>query len=94
MHGAKILLDNLKVVRNAVAVQDDVGEFIMKGGDVFAKHIVNASDMIRPSDEVIVTDEEGQLLGVGAALLSGNDMKYFRRGVAVRIRRGIDEVHS
>jgi len=27
---------------------------------------------------------------VGAAHLSGNDMKYFKRGVAVRIRRGVD----
>jgi len=92
VHGAKILHDSLKFVSNTVTIQSDVGEFVMKGGDVFAKHIVKASDTIRPSDEVIVTDETGQLLGVGSALLSGNDMKYFRRGVAVRVRRGIDEI--
>ena len=93
-HGAKILLDNMKHVPNTVIVQSDVGEFIAKGGDVFAKHIVNAPGTIRPSDEVIVTDEGGQLLGVGSALLSGNDMKHFRRGVGVRVRRGTDEVHE
>ena len=92
VHGAKILLDSMKFVPNTVTIQSDVGEFIMKGGDVFAKHIVKAPDTIRPSDEVIVTDEAGKLLGVGSALLSGNDMKYFRRGVAVRVRRGTDEV--
>jgi len=31
------------------------------------------------------------LLGVGSAHLSGKDMKYFKRGVAVRVRRGTDE---
>jgi len=88
VHGAKILLEEMKSPPNVVTIQSDVREFIMKGGDVFAKHIVNAPDTIRPSDEVIVTDESGQLLGVGSALLSGNDMKYFKRGVAVRVRRG------
>ena len=88
VHGAKILLEKLKTVPNVVTVQSDVGEFIMKGGDVFAKHIVRASDAIRPSEEVIVIDEAGRLLGVGSALISGTDMKFFKRGVAVRVRRG------
>jgi predicted RNA-binding protein (TIGR00451 family) len=91
VHGARILLDKMTLVPNTVTVQSDVAEFIMKGGNVFAKHIVSAADTIRPSDEVIVTDEAGRLLGVGSALLSGNDMKHFRRGVAVRVRRGTDE---
>ena len=90
-HGARILLDKMQVAPNIVMVRSDVAEFIAKGGDVFAKHIVSAADTIRPSDEVIVIDESGVLLGVGSALLSGNDMKYFRRGVAVRVRRGTDE---
>ena len=93
VHGAKILHDSTKFVRNTVTIQSDVGEFIMKGGDVFAKHIVNAPDTIHPSDEVIVTDEAGQLLGVGSALLSGSDMNYFGRGVAVRVRRGTRGIH-
>jgi predicted RNA-binding protein (TIGR00451 family) len=94
IYGARILLDKLTVVPNTVTVQSDVAEFITKGGDVFAKHIVRAADTIRPSDEVIVTDEAGRLLGVGSALLSGNDMKHFRRGVAVRVRRGTNEKHT
>jgi predicted RNA-binding protein (TIGR00451 family) len=93
LEGARILLEKMKVAPNTVTVQSDVAEFITKGGDVFAKHIVSAADTIRPSDEVIVLNESGDLLGVGSALLSGNDMKYFRRGVAVRVRRGIGEAH-
>ena len=93
-HGARILLDKMKVAPNLVTVQSDVAEFITKGGDVFAKHIVNAADTIRPSDEVIIINQSGDLLGVGSALLSANDMKNFKRGVAVRVRRGTNEESS
>ena len=92
-HGARILLNKMTVAPNIVMIQSDVAEFITKGGDVFAKHIVRAADTIRPSDEVIVINESGDLLGVGSALLSGKDMKYFKRGVAVRVRRGTDETN-
>ena len=88
VHGARILIDKMRHAPNTVMIQSDVAEFITKGGDVFAKHIITAPASIRPSDEVIVVNEEGQLLGVGSAQLSGNDMKYFKRGVAVRVRRG------
>ena len=93
-HGARILLDKMSVAPNIVTVQTDVAEFITKGGDVFAKHIVNVADTIRPSDEVIVINQSGELLGVGSALLSANDMKNFKRGVAVRVRRGTNEESS
>jgi len=88
--GAQLLLTEMDLPPNVVVVQNDVAEFIKKGGDVFAKHVVNAPERLRSADEVIVTDEKGSLLGVGAAHLSGNDLKYFKRGVAVRIRRGVD----
>jgi len=91
VHGARILLAEVKNLRNCVIVQNDVSEHIRRGGDVFAKHLVGVSELVRPAEEVIATDEVGRLLGVGTALQSGNDMKQFKRGVAVRIRRGIDE---
>ena len=86
--GAQLLLDRIDEPPNVVSVQSDVSEFIKRGGDVFSKHVVSASDM-RPAEEAIVTDAEGNLLGVGAACISGRDMKYFKRGVAVRIRSGV-----
>jgi predicted RNA-binding protein (TIGR00451 family) len=76
---------------NHVIVRDDVSEYIRKGGNIFAKHVVTAPGSMRPAEEVIATDEVGRLLGVGVAVQSGNDMKYFKRGIAIRIRRGTDE---
>jgi predicted RNA-binding protein (TIGR00451 family) len=77
--------------RNAecfVVVRSDVASFIARGGDVFAAHVVKADDEIRAKDEVIVLDEEGKVLAVGRAVLSGEEMRAFRRGVAVKVRHG------
>jgi predicted RNA-binding protein (TIGR00451 family) len=87
---ARLILTKTKKPRNLVVVQDDVAEFIRAGGDVFAKHVAHANESLRPAEEVIVTDEQGRLLGVGKAVLSGRDMSFFKRGVAVRVRRGTE----
>ena len=89
--GASILLSKTKHPPNLVVAQNAVAEFIETGGDVFAKHIVRADENLRPAEEIIVTDENGHLLGVGRAVLSANDMRYFKRGVAVKLRRGVKE---
>jgi len=92
--GAKILLSRTERLPNVVTVQDDVSEAIESGGDVFAKHIAHADANLRPAEEVIVTDEQGHLLGVGTAVLSGADMMHFKRGVAVKLRRGTAKVQG
>jgi len=91
-HGAKLLLSGSENPPNVVVVLNDVSGMIKRGGDVFAKHVVRAAESLRPAEEVIVTDDDGLLIGVGRAVLSGGDMKYFRRGVAVRVRRGVEEL--
>ncbi len=87
--GANILLTKFRDLQNVVVVQDDVSEMVRDGGDVFAKHVVQANSNLRPAEEVIVTDEQYKLLGVGRAVLSGDEMRYFKRGVAVKLRRGV-----
>jgi predicted RNA-binding protein (TIGR00451 family) len=89
--GALLILSKIKQPPNLVVVQDDVADFVRAGGDVFAKHVARADMGLRPAEEVIVTDEQGVLLGVGKAVLSGKDMSFFKRGVAVRVRKGTNE---
>ena len=86
--GAKRIVKRAKY---RVTVQNDVAEFIIKGGDVFAKHVVRADKNIRPKDEVIVVDENCEVLAVGRAVLSGDEMEAFKSGVAVKVRRGLLE---
>jgi len=91
IRGAKRIVAKVKPLRQWVKVRRDVASFIAEGKSVFAKHVVDADDGIRPMAEVIVLGENGRVLAVGRAVLSGEEMKVFKRGVAVRVRRGIKE---
>lgn len=89
--GAKRIVENAVSVSCLVTVQDAVSNFIAEGGDVFAKHVVKADSDIRPKDEVIVVNQNGEILAVGRAVLSGEEMEVFARGAAVKVRRGCME---
>ena len=89
--GAKRMVENVKKQRLWVKVTAEAEPFIVKGKSVFAKHVVDADSEIRPQEEVIVINEKNEVLAVGRAMLTGKEMKTFKRGVAVRVRRGIVE---
>jgi len=89
--GAKRLTKGLKPSRLWVKVQKNAEPFIAKGKSVFAKHVVDADNEIRPQEEVIVTGENQEVLAVGKAVLTGKEMKAFKHGVAVKVRRGVSE---
>lgn len=74
-----------------VRVQDDVADFIAEGRSVFAKHVVDCDTEVRPQEEVIAVDSRHRVLAVGRAMLTGPEMRAFRSGTAVRVRRGIFE---
>lgn len=71
-----------------VRVQDEIADFIRHGRSVFAKHVVDCDEAIRPAEEVVVLDSHRRVLAVGRAVLTGEEMKAFQRGVAVRVRWG------
>ena len=88
VEGARRLACYTKPPRLWVQVQDEVVTFIEKGGDVFAKHITDADDEIRPMEEVIILNGKHKVIAVGKAVLTGDEMKAFKKGVAVKVRRG------
>lgn len=81
----------VKPLRLWVRVQDDVSEFIARGRSVFAKHVVDCDEEIRPEEEIVVINGQDEVLAVGRAVLTGREMKAFKHGVAVRVRRGVTE---
>jgi uncharacterized protein with predicted RNA binding PUA domain len=87
----KRITENAGSAKCFVTVKNDVSKFIAEGGDVFAAHVVKANCEIRPKSEVIVVDEHGKILAVGRAVLSGEEMKAFKVGVAVKVRHGSEE---
>jgi uncharacterized protein with predicted RNA binding PUA domain len=91
LDGAKLLLSKRKHLSAYVTVKNEVRDFIKIGRNAFAKHVTQVDEDLRPEDEVIVVDEDRNLLAVGRAMLSGGEMKAFKFGVGVRVRRGIEE---
>ena len=89
--GAKRLAREVKPMRCWVKVHDDAEPFVTKGRSAFAKHVIDADAEIRPNEEVTVINTKNEVLAVGRALLSGKEMKEFKRGIAVRVRRGVAE---
>jgi len=91
VNGAKRLNQHCHIAGMMVEVSKDAAPFIAKGKSVFAKHVTLASADIRPCEETIVRNEGGEVLAVGKAVLTGREMMAFKRGAAVRVRRGADE---
>lgn len=88
IYGAERIIKSGFPIKYLVTVNADAAKFVAAGGDVFASHVVRADDEIRPKDEVIVIDEDGEVMAVGRAVLSGSEMIVFKVGVAVKVRRG------
>ena len=88
---AVFMVEKTPFAKCFVTVKNDVSKFIAEGGDVFAVHVVKVDGAVGARDEVIVLDEDGQVLAVGRTLLSSEEMKAFKTGVAVKVRHGIRE---
>ena len=89
IEGARRLHSHFPYPKLRVVVLDSVSEFIEKGGNVFARHVVEVDRSIRANDEVLVVDERDKLLATGKAILGAKEMLEFSRGMAVSVRSGI-----
>lgn len=86
LYGAETLLRSRAFRKNCVTVSEEAEESVRLGKSVFAKHVIEAGDRIRPACEVAVLNRDGELLAVGKAILSAKMMKSFGCGVAVKVR--------
>ncbi len=89
--GARRLLENVKSLPSIVVVNNDAEKFVKKGKTVFSKYVINADPEIRPQDETFIVNRKRELLAVGRALLSGEEMISFKKGIAVKVRKGVDQ---
>ena len=89
--GAKRIMEHVRPIRLWVRIQEEAEPFVAEGKSVFAKHVIEVDEEIRPQEEVVVVTQKDEALAVGRAVLSGKEMKTFRRGVAVRVRKGVAE---
>jgi conserved protein with predicted RNA binding PUA domain len=85
---AKSMAQNIPEAKCFVTVKNDVAQYIAKGGDVFAIHVVKVEPEVGAKDEVVAVDENNKVLAVGRALLSSSEMTAFKTGVAIKVRHG------
>jgi conserved protein with predicted RNA binding PUA domain len=91
LKAAQTMAEKTPFAKCFVTVKNDVSKFIAAGGDVFAIHVVKVDEEVGAKDEVITLDEDGLVLAVGRTMLSSEEMKAFKTGVAVKIRHGTKE---
>jgi uncharacterized protein with predicted RNA binding PUA domain len=86
--GGTRLLEALAPPRCRVVVGEESVPFVREGKNAFAKFVTEADRDLRPGDEAAVT-HDGDLLGVGRVELPATGMADFDRGMAVKIRNGV-----
>ncbi|MEW5760975.1 MAG: tRNA guanosine(15) transglycosylase TgtA [Candidatus Thermoplasmatota archaeon] len=88
IEGARLLHKKFKKPNLRVIVSNEVSMFIREGKNVFSKFIIDADEKIRPMDEVLITNEEDELLGVGRTLMNREELLSFKKGIGVKVREG------
>lgn len=73
-----------------VAVAEDAVPFVKVGKSAFAKFVAEMDPELRPGDECLLVGPNDELLGVGRALMNRREALSFKRGVAVKLRQGIE----
>ncbi len=89
IEGGRRLAASLPDDSYRVVVGDETEPFVRDGRNAFAKFVTAADSTIRPRDEVLLVHNEGRLLGVGRAELSGDGMLAFDTGMAVKVRESV-----
>ncbi|MCL4335488.1 MAG: tRNA guanosine(15) transglycosylase TgtA [Candidatus Thermoplasmatota archaeon] len=87
LDGARLIHDIVDDEVVTVEVDNESAQFNKEGKNVFSKFVRRSGKRIHPGSEVMVKSED-ELIAVGKALLSGREMMFFRRGVAVEVRQG------
>jgi uncharacterized protein with predicted RNA binding PUA domain len=88
--GARRLHAFLPSPRLRVVSSDEAAPFVAKGGNLFARHVLNVDRKIRAGEEVLVVDSRDSLLATGTAVLAPEEMMQIKRGLAVSARKAAE----
>ena len=88
LEGGRRLVAALPAPAGRVVVGAESDPFVRDGKNAFAKFVRSVDDDVRPSDEVAVVDEDGDVLAVGRAELAADAIRDFETGMAVKVRAG------
>lgn len=87
--GAERLHKGFPAPRLRVQVKEDSVPFNREGKNVFCTFVLDCDADLRPMDEVLVVDSSDNLVAIGRAMVTHNEMFAFKTGIAVKVREGI-----
>ncbi|MEM0140019.1 MAG: tRNA guanosine(15) transglycosylase TgtA, partial [Ferroplasma sp.] len=90
--GGVIIKEKFPFPKSRIVVSDESGEFNSKGFNVFFKFIEGFDENLLAGNEVLVANKYDKLFAVGHATVSGIEMKYYKKGIAVKVHEGIDKL--
>lgn len=71
---------------HVVKVTKDAAEYVKRGRNVPARHVLYVSESLRAGAEVVVVDPDGEPVAVGRLMASPSEVRSIGRGYAVRVR--------
>jgi len=87
--GARRMLKAVKAPAHRVVADKDAAPFVKEGKNLFAKFVQECDGDLRPGDEAVVVDPDGNLLAVGRVILNKEEISSFKQGVAVKTREHV-----
>jgi len=86
LEGARKLIRVLPYPKSRVVVKKEFVEIVARGTSVFTHFVEDLDPEIRPYQEIIAVDKSDSVLAVGKTILSGPEVKEFKRHPFMRIR--------
>ncbi|AFU60404.1 putative PUA domain profile [Candidatus Nitrososphaera gargensis Ga9.2] len=89
--GAQHFFDNSRrqFRESCVAPVQEAVPFVSGGRSLFCRHVEWCGSNVQVGSDVAVVDDRSRVIAVGVAILPSDLMKWYSRGVAVKIREGL-----
>ncbi len=89
IEGARLIHAATQSPAMRVVSSDDAAGFVSSGKSLFCKFVKEADSNLRPGDECIVVNGSDTLIACGRARMNREEMRSYRRGVAVEVREHV-----
>ncbi|NVM18240.1 MAG: pseudouridine synthase [Candidatus Lokiarchaeota archaeon] len=89
LFSAEKIIKNIPPPKLRAIVMNEISDFIRLGRNVFCKHVIEIDDNLRPSDEIIVVNQENEILAIGKLMIPVPYVRSFKTGVAIKVRKGM-----
>jgi len=88
LFSADKIINTIPSPKLRAVVLSEISEFIRIGRNVFCKHVIEIDENLRPSDEIIVVNQENEILAIGKLVIPVPYVQSFKTGVAIKVRKG------